>query len=232
MHSACTQPSAASASSKLMVASACTMRLVMAMPMPGPAASFLAHAKAAAANSASGTTRLYSPMRWACAASMNSPSKSSSLACPMPTILGNNQAAPMSAPDKPTLVKRKAILALGAAMRTSAAAAITAPAPHAKPFTPHTIGFSRRSMFAIKSQVMRVKACTCAASASSKRAMMSFWSPPEQKARPVPVSSTERTELRVRNAAKVSVSSRYDSKVKALRRSGRSKRTTATPSSS
>ena len=105
-------------------------------------------------------------------------------------------------------MKRKAILAVSAAIRTSAAAARTAPAPQVVPFSDATIGFSSRRMFPMSSQVMRVKALTCASDASSSLPMMSRTSPPEQNARPVPVRTTARTESRSSSAANVSVSSR------------------------
>ena len=46
----------------------------------------------------------------------------------------------MSAPERPTLLKRNAILAVSAAMRMSQAAAITAPAPATVPFSAATTG--------------------------------------------------------------------------------------------
>ena len=68
-------------------------------------------------------------------------------------------------------------------------------------------GFSSARMFPIRSQVIRVKASSSASLTPKSRPMMSLTSPPVQKARPVPVSSTARTESRVRSAAKVSRSS-------------------------
>jgi hypothetical protein len=163
---------------------------------------------------------------------MNSPSINSSLARPRPTMRGNSHAAPMSAPDKPTLVNRNAILAVSAATRTSAAAAITAPAPHVVPLSAATIGFSSVRMFSIKSHVMRVNANSSASGTSNSLPMMSLTSPPEQNARPLPVISTLRTLSRVRNATNVSRSSAYESNVSALSRSGRSSVIVATPPSS
>ena len=50
----------------------------------------------------------------------------------------------MSAPERPTLVKRKAIFAASAAMRRSQAEAITAPAPATVPLSAPTIGRRQR----------------------------------------------------------------------------------------
>ena len=57
--------------------------------------------------------------------------------------------------------------------------------------------------------------------------IMSSTSPPEQNPRPRPVITTTRTSSRLRSAAKVSVSSRYTSKVNEFNRSGRSSVTNA-----
>ncbi len=46
----------------------------------------------------------------------------------------------MSAPDRPTFTNKNAIFADSAAIRTSLAAAITAPAPATVPFRAATIG--------------------------------------------------------------------------------------------
>ena len=64
----------------------------------------------------------------------------SSVARPSPTIRGKSQAAPMSAPDSPTRVNRYAIRADSAAIRTSHAVAITAPAPATVPLSAATTG--------------------------------------------------------------------------------------------
>ncbi len=113
----------------------------------------------------------------------------------------------MSAPHRPTFVNRNAIFALSAPMRRSAAAAITAPAPQVVPLSEARIGFSSLRMFSISLQVMRVKACTSATGTSNSRPMMSSTSPPVQKARPVPVITTQRTLSRLPSSAKVCVSS-------------------------
>ena len=62
-------------------------------------------------------------------------------------------------------------------------------------------------MFSIRSQVIRVNSLSSASERPNSRPMMSFTSPPEQNARPVPVTSTLRTESRVRNSTNVSRSS-------------------------
>src|SRR5213076_3296894 len=76
---------------------------------------------------------------------------------------GSSQAAPMSAPESPTLVKRNAIFADSAATRMSHAAAITAPAPATVPFSAPTIGRRQRRMARMRSQVSRVKSCSTGA---------------------------------------------------------------------
>src|SRR5437773_7826968 len=50
---------------------------------------------------------------------MKSPVMSNSVACPSPTMRGSSQAAPMSAPDRPTFVNRNAIFADSAAMHVA-----------------------------------------------------------------------------------------------------------------
>ncbi len=59
--------------------------------------------------------------------------------------------------------------------------------------------------------------------------MMSSTSPPEQNARPAPVMITARTPGSSPSCPKVSVSSRYTSKVSALSLSGRLRVMVATP---
>ena len=66
---------------------------------------------------------------------------------------GSSHEAPMSAPESPTLVKRKAIFALSAATRRSQAAAITAPAPATRPLSAATTGRRQRRMARISSPV-------------------------------------------------------------------------------
>ena len=104
-------------------------------------------------------------------------------------------------------MNRKAIFALSAATRRSAAAAITAPAPQVVPFSAATIGFSSARMLPIRSQVMRVKARSSASVRPNSLPMMSFTSPPVQNARPVPVISTQRTASRARSVTNASRSS-------------------------
>ena len=95
--------------------------------------------------------------------------------------------------------------AVSAATRKSQASAITAPAPATVPLSEATTGIGRWRRAAIRSQVRRVKACSPAASIRSSSPMISLTSPPVQKARPVPVSTTQRTSLRWRRAWSVSV---------------------------
>src|SRR6185503_1514831 len=160
---------------------------------------------------------------------MKSPVMSSSVACPRPTSLGRSQEAPMSAPDSPTRTKRNAIFAVSDATRMSHAEAITAPAPATVPFNAAITGFRHRRMFRIRSQVMSVKRRRPAASSEKSAPMMSSTSPPEQKARPAPVSTTARTAGSLSTAGKRSRSSEYTSKVRAFSRSGRLRVTVATP---
>ena len=99
----------------------------------------------------------------------------------------------MSAPARPTFTKRNAIFARSEATRTSEASAITDPAPAAIPFTAATIGFRKRRMFRIRSQVIRVNSTSPGMSRAKSSPMIEFTSPPEQNPRPSPVITTERT---------------------------------------
>ena len=113
----------------------------------------------------------------------------------------------MSAPVRPTREKRKAILALSAAIRMSLAAAITAPAPATVPLSAATTGRRHWRMERMRSPVRRVNSSSPAASLENSAPMMSSTSPPVQKARPVPVMMTARTPGSVSRARKVSLSS-------------------------
>jgi hypothetical protein len=64
----------------------------------------------------------------------------------------------MSAPARPTFVKRKAIFADSAAIRMSHAAAITAPAPATRPLSPATTGRRQCRIALMSAPVARVKA--------------------------------------------------------------------------
>ena len=63
----------------------------------------------------------------------------------------------MSAPERPTLVKRKAIFAFSEAIRRSQALAMTAPAPATRPFKAPTTGRRQRRMARTSAPVTRVK---------------------------------------------------------------------------
>ena len=99
----------------------------------------------------------------------------------------------MSAPAKPTFVKRNAKLAERATIRRSAASAITAPAPAAMPFTAAMIGSGHSRIPWTTAPVIRVNSSSPSASRERSGPMMSFTSPPEQNARPAPVTMTART---------------------------------------
>ena len=104
-------------------------------------------------------------------------------------------------------MKRKAILALGAAMRMSQAAAMTAPAPATVPLRAPTIGRRQAIIERMSAPVARVNSRRPRASVSNSLPMISSTSPPEQKARPAPVSRIARTPGSVSSASKVSLSS-------------------------
>ena len=106
---ACTSPSCSNAASMSIPASRFKASFVTSRAAEGPVASFSARARASP--TASFTTRWYRPIRCASAASMKSPVIKRCVACPVPTIRGRSHVAPMSAPDRPTLVKRNAIFA-------------------------------------------------------------------------------------------------------------------------
>ena len=97
-----------------------------------------------------------SPRRAPSSALMLRPVNSSSAARPWPMIRGRIAQAPMSAPDRPTRVNRKAVLASGAARRRSLAMAMIAPAPAQTPSTAATIGCGQARIARTRSPVMRV----------------------------------------------------------------------------
>ena len=79
----------------------------------------------------------------------------------------------MSAPARPTLVKRKAIFAFSLATRRSDARAMTAPAPAAVPLSAATTGLRSARMFLIRSHVMRVNSTRPGMSREKSSLMMS-----------------------------------------------------------
>jgi hypothetical protein len=96
----------------------------------------------------------------------------------------------MSAPVSPTWVKRKRKLADAAQTRRSLASAITAPAPAARPLTAAITGLSSRRIALTTSPVMRANSSTPFMSRFSSSPMISWTSPPLQKPRPVPVTTS------------------------------------------
>ena len=98
-------------------------------------------------------------------------------------------------------------MALSAAMRMSQAAAITAPAPATVPLSAATTGRRHCRIARMRSPVSRVNSSSPAASRANSAPMMSSTSPPEQKARPLPVMTIARTPGSVSSARKVSRSS-------------------------
>ena len=161
-----------------------------------------------------------------------SPSIRISVARPAPTMRGSSQAQPMSAPASPTELNRKRNDAERARIRKSAARAMTAPAPAATPLRAAMIGFGSSRMRWTTAPVIRVNSRTSRWSPpSSRRPMMSPTSPPEQKPRPSPWTTTTATSSRCSSSVKTSRRSAYTSSVRAFSRSGRSKLTVATPPS-
>jgi len=106
---------------------------------------------------------------------------------------GKSQAAPMSAPERPSFANTKPKRARSDATRKSAASASTAPAPTAAPPTAATMGFSSSRIASTASPARRVKARICSALMSARGATILCLSPPEQKPAPAPVSTTART---------------------------------------
>ncbi len=96
---------------------------------------------------------------------------------------------------------------LGAAIRTSQAAAITAPAPATVPFSAATIGRRQAIIDRMSAPVARVNSSRPRASVSKSLPMIASTSPPEQKARPAPVSRMARTPGSVSRASNVVLSS-------------------------
>mgnify|MGYP001788324687 CR=1 FL=1 len=217
----------------------------------GPAATRAASSKAARSTASrsgsSGTTRLASPICRQRSAGTRSPSSRISEALPSPTTRGSSQLAPISAPDRPTCGNRNEKKLPCPMTRRSLARAITAPAPAATRFTlaiaaspSKSVGEAaprlRLRLFStpklksllpatISSPVIRVKRSRPSVSRANSRVMMSSTSPPLQNARPSPCNTSARAPSgswpRRSITRNRSVSSRYTSKVSALKRSGR-----------
>ena len=96
----------------------------------------------------------------------------------------------MSAPARPTRVKRKATVADGVPRRRSEASAIMAPAPAHTPSSAATMGCGQARMALTSAPVMRVKASSSGMLIFVSGPMISCTSPPEQKLPPAPVSTT------------------------------------------
>src|SRR5579875_3361197 len=109
--------------------------------------------------------------------------------------------SPISAPVRPTFVKRKAKRAFSEAMRRSEASAMTAPAPAVMPLRAAMIGLSSRRIFCTTAPVMRVNSRCSFTSRLSSSPMIWCTSPPEQKLSPAPVSTIARTVSSLRSAA-------------------------------
>ena len=163
---ACASASMSSACSIDTCHSASSWRLVTAWAMVGPLASCRGQAPAhrRGRRRRSGSR---SPRRSPSSALMLRPVNSSSAARPWPMIRGKMAQAPMSAPDRPTRVNRKAVLASGAARRRSLAMAMIAPAPAQTPSTAAMIGCGQARIARTRSPVMRVKSQQAAFSPSS-----------------------------------------------------------------
>ena len=99
----------------------------------------------------------------------------------------------MSAPESPTRVNRYAIRADSAAIRTSHAVAMTAPAPATVPLSAPITGCRHCRIAAIRSHVIRVNSSSPSKSRSKSAPMMSSTSPPLQNPLPAPVITTART---------------------------------------
>src|SRR5919204_288786 len=156
MSSACVTASSSSDAVRPISNSRVISILVLAKASRGPSASRRARVWAAVFRSTSSTTWEESPISSARVASMRSPSMSSSVARPRPTMRGRRYAEPMSAPERPTRVNKNAKEAERARMRMSEASARTAPAPAATPLMAAITGtgHSRRRWVTIP--VMRI----------------------------------------------------------------------------
>jgi hypothetical protein len=98
----------------------------------------------------------------------------------------------MSAPASPTFVNRNENFAELATSRMSAASASTAPAPAATPLTAATIGSGQSRIALTTEPLIRVNSSSSAAGIRWSAPMISSTSPPEQKPRPSPVSTSTR----------------------------------------
>ena len=102
----------------------------------------------------------------------------------------------MSAPERPTRVKRNANDADRASRRKSLASAITEPAPAATPLIAAMTGSGHSRSALTTAPVMRVNSSSSAVSMCCSSPMISSTSPPEQKPRPAPVRTSTRASPR------------------------------------
>ena len=117
------------------------------------------------------------------------------MARPAPTTRGSRYAAPMSPPDNPTLVNRKAKRPFGPTMRKSLARATTAPAPAAIPWMTGMMGTGHSRMARMTSPVILVNRMRSAAPIWISSPMISSTSPPPQNPRPSPRMTSTRTSV-------------------------------------
>ena len=183
--------SASSAASRSIAASRSSICLVTASANDGPAREPLRPARASASTPSPRHDAVVEPDPLAPSRRRRSRRSSAARAArPRPTMRGSSHEAPMSAPERPTFVNRNAIFArLGGDAQVAGGGDHRARARHGAvqrrddrpPAAPHRADRA--------SPVMRVKSSRPCASRANSSPMMSSTSPPEQNARPAPVST-------------------------------------------
>src|SRR5438093_6657097 len=212
------------ASSKPALCARLTERLIAARAPAGPAARRPASEAAEASSSSAGTTRLTSPSRSASSAGSGSPVKNISRALPLPISRGRSQVAPPSA-VRPIFTKASTNAAAGTASRMSQAIAMLAPIPAATPFMAAITGLGME-----RSRVRMPWYSSLIASSDPSLVPNSPTSAPAQKARPLPMTTTQRTASSFSTCFRAASSCLRRSPLTAFIRSGRLSRTQPTRS--
>src|SRR5271168_3857234 len=197
----------------------------------GPAASCAASDCASASTLSCGTMRSTTPMRSASAAPIMSPVHSIHAARDSPARRGSRYVPPKSG-NNPTFAKFWPNMAWSLAMRISQPSATFIPAPAAGPFTAATTGFSIVHSATIKRAPLRNSGSSSWPRPASRYSRIVARSPPEQNARPAPVTITARTAGFAAARSTPSASARPSCGSSAFSRSGRFMHSVRTPPSS
>eukprot|EP01136_Pigoraptor_vietnamica_P016818 Opistho-1_new@61179 len=217
----CTPASRASAAPKSPSCSWCTSRFTSASSAGSAPARCCASCRACAVRASSSTNCHTRPQRSASAAASSCPSISRPLAFCRPTRRGSSAATP-PVPNRPTCTSGRRRRAPRAATAMSPLSMSSSPAPTTQPCTATTTGCGAFTSAA-------ASACSTSTNASVAGSSRSL---PAQKARPSPPSRITRTAGSATPARTAASSSRARARVRALRRSGRFRRSSSTPSTS